>query len=48
MNLEAWLAYLFLKIFLYFGVWSIKDFDSFGDSLILLNIIILNFNECNY
>lgn len=33
----------FYKIFcfifnLYFSVWSIKDFDSFGDSLILLNI----------
>ena len=31
----------FLSIVLYFGVWSIKDFDSFGDSLILLNIITL-------
>jgi hypothetical protein len=33
MNLIALLAY-----FLYFSVWSIKDFDSFGNSLILLDI----------
>jgi hypothetical protein len=38
MNLIASLAY-----FLYFSVWSIKDFDSFGSSLILLNIKKISF-----
>lgn len=40
MNLIAFLAYFFeKKRLLYLSVRSTKDFDSFRDSLILLNII---------
>lgn len=42
MNLLALLAYLFKN--LYFGVRSTKVFDTFGNSLILLNIIDITLN----
>lgn len=39
MNPVALLAYLFLRI--HFGVRCTKVFDTFGNSLILLNVILV-------